>query len=456
MNKSMITSSALGLIFFITVGCSQHLTNGTSPQLTRDDAYLYAKKGHEHKVSFQGLYRSEYSQLSELENRNLTQEILHMTPFLFGPLTYRSIGGVQKGERVQPLIESAYIEAGRVVVPFNYKGTWLIQRDNLENLQLPFPYSLTDIEQSDWKTCTETDSADHSTWSFLWYFWDPTRAGCTNKLGQEYQIIDIAIKEETVQTTNTYPEYQNMIHLVNGIPTFEMTFAFGYVDDSNASNPFKDSDYGVQQFQSFYRQLKTQLLPLGFKETPLLQSDYTVGNKKIGSLFSGTKNGTVVKISVVAAAGVDQMDLFATSYAQKHQGFFGWFGHSRVGAGFDAQMMRNKLRFHPDRYSIVSDYQLIYWAGCNSYSYYTLPFFEMKSELDPQKDPAGTKHLDIISNTLPSLFAFNAPNANIVFQALFNWEQPSSYQKIVDALESFASGWNTDVMVNVLGDEDNN
>ena len=44
-----------------------------------------------------------------------------------------------------------------------------------------------------------------------------------------------------------------------------------------------------------------------------------------------------IVINVVAAAGIDQMELFARSFAHDHDGFFGWFGHSRVGSGFDAE-----------------------------------------------------------------------------------------------------------------------
>ena len=82
------------------------------------------------------------------------------------------------------------------------------------------------------------------------------RPGCTNKLGREYQNIEVFIDEETVQTKKTFPEYQKMIRLVNGVPTLEMTFAFGYVEDEESPDPFTDSDCGVEQFQLFYRKVK--------------------------------------------------------------------------------------------------------------------------------------------------------------------------------------------------------
>lgn len=135
------------------------------------------------------------------------------------------------------------------------------------------------------------------------------------------------------------------------------------------------------------------------------------------------------------------MDIFADSYAKKHEGFFGWFGHSRVGSGFDAEQFRRNVERHPETFSLSPDYQIIYWAGCNSYSYYTLPFFEMKAALNFEQDPNGTKKLDLISNALPSLFSFNAYNADVFLQALLNWKKPTSYQVLI--------------IVNVLGDEDN-
>lgn len=149
------------------------------------------------------------------------------------------------------------------------------------------------------------------------------------------------------------------------------------------------------------------------------------------------------------------MELFAQSYAHDHDGFFSWFGHSRVGSGFDAEQFDSMLKYNPEYYSLTSQYQLVYWAGCNSYSYYTQPFFKQKSKLDPANDPTGSKNLDIIANGLPSLFSFNADNAIILHKALLSWENTTSYQKIVTQLEKRAARSYYSVLVNILGDEDN-
>ncbi|MGZ3772041.1 MAG: hypothetical protein ACXVCR_19985, partial [Bdellovibrio sp.] len=265
------------------------------------------------------------------------------------------------------------------------------------------------------------------------------------------------IGHETEQTQISYPEYRRLIRDENGVPTLAMTFAFGYVQDSNSPDPFKDYDYGMTRFQEFYEQVKSQLLSLNFKEKAILQKDIIKGSGEtaIGSQFTGFQNGVRIRVSVVASAGIDQMDLFAHSFAKQHEGFFGWFGHSRVGSGFDADRFAYKLRNNPEEYSMSRDYQLIYWAGCNSYSYYTVPFFELKAKMNPDIDFNGTQNLDLISNALPSLFSFNDYNAGVLFKALMGWKNPTSYQSIIDDIENNAKSSGYEVMVNVLGDEDN-
>jgi hypothetical protein len=113
------------------------------------------------------------------------------------------------------------------------------------------------------------------------------------------------------------------------------------------------------------------------------------------------------------------------------------------------------VKYNSAFYSLSAQYQLIYWAGCNSYSYYTEPFFKQKAALETEPSLFGPKNLDIINNGLPSLFSFNAANAMITYNAIMNWENKTSYQSIVNQIENFARNNNYVVLVNVLGDEDN-
>ena len=113
------------------------------------------------------------------------------------------------------------------------------------------------------------------------------------------------------------------------------------------------------------------------------------------------------------------------------------------------------MRQNPDVFNITKNHQLIYWAGCNSYSYYTKPFFDFKVDIFNQ-DFKGTKGLDIISNGLPSYFSLNAKNAIVLARAFINYaDKKTSYQDIVNQIETQSNLNGIDVLVNVIGDEDN-
>lgn len=455
MQKVIKAKYVLGLVLMsFALGCAKKTE--TSSATSSNPFNLYSTVGSEHQVQFQAEYESDLTAVDQIDSYYATEQIKQTVNFLFGPLTNRQLAGIQKGVQIELNTEKAYLKDTHVMIPYVYKATWLIKKEALSSgLSLPVPYSIEKLQTPNWQQCTDNSSAEHSTWSFFWYFWDPSRYGCDHVVNQQYQQVDVQIGTETVATTKSFPEYKNLIHTVNGQPTLSMTFAFGYVEDNATPNPFKDSDEGMRQFQKFYAQAKKQLTALGYVETSISQKDITAGSIVIGSKFTGKKDGVQVIVSVIANGGVDQMDIFANSYAKNHDSFFGWFGHSRVGSGFDANQFQSNLRAHPDVLSVSPNYQMVYWAGCDSYSYYTLPFFKLKADLDPTADPKGTKKLDLISNGLPSLFSFNAYNANVLLTALLNWQKPTSYQTIVDSIENNASNSGSPVLVNVLGDEDN-
>lgn len=425
--------------------------------LTTPADQLYSTKGRELNVQFKADYRTAYSRIQDVNLARTMGNIQQTTQFLFGPLTRRQLAAPQKGEKIEILKNEMKLVDGQVHVPYVYSAVWLIHKDvaTENSLTLPVPLSIESLKTPKWRNCTESDP-EHGTWSFLWYFWDPSRYGCDHKVDSEYMMVSIQMGRSTPQTTTSYPEYKRMIRDRNGQKTLSMTFAFGYVKDHFHPKPFNDSDAGAREFQIFHSQVEKVLTNMGFSKEPVYRNEYGGSSREVlGSRFIGEIGHVQVRVSVVAAAGIDQMELFAHSYATLHEGFFGWFGHSRVGSGFDADRFAMLVKDEPQNYSMTSDYQLIYWAGCNSYSYYTLPFFEMKSDLSPLADPYGTKNLDLLSNGLPSYFSLNAKNADVVFKALISWQKPTSYQRIVDQIEKDSGAWGTSVLVNVLGDEDN-
>lgn len=426
---------------------------------------FYAAIANEFIIQFTAIYRTKFisldqvKKLTDWEKQKIeTSQVPETVSYVFGPATNREIGGPKRDQVIHVNWADAYMnEKDEVEIPYTYSGTWILHDSYKSSFQLPLPYNEKIVYSTDWKLCTDS-APDHQTRGFYWYFWDPKRSGCDHKEGVQFQTITMSISKQTIPTKVTYPQYEDLLKS-NGIQNnLQMTMAFGYVEDVASPEPLKDHDYGMLEFQKSVRKTRAALKPYSPVETAIRQGEYLgTSNPKlqIGVRFQGIKGGVKFTINLVAAAGIDQMEIFAKSFAHDHDGIFGWFGHSRVGSGFDANDFGRMLRNNPSYYSISDQYQLIYWGGCNSYSYYSLPFFKFKADIDPENDPNGTKKLDILGNGMPSLFAFNAFNAEVTMNTFMNWEARTSYQDMVDSLEGNAARYGVSVMVNILGDEDN-
>jgi len=423
---------------------------------------FYSPAGSENVVTFEHYYLTDLTNLGDVSEMSadergdyLDAHIEPLMKFLFGPSTRRGLGGPQRDEIITADWNNPTLVRGRVAIPFRYKGVWILGQDLAARGKwvMPVPVDYNGLFTPAWKRCTDWDP-DHATPSFLWYFWDPARGGCDHKKGIQYEDVTLFVGSATRNEPLSYPEYSRMIREVNGRRMLSMTVAFGYVKDRPDPNPDTDPDEGANEYRTFLRHARTWA---GWTETPILMREYEHSGRKntvVGRRFTAEKDGVQVTLNVVINAGLDQILLFGKSFAHDHDSFFAWMGHSRVGNGFDAAEFRRMLQWHPEYYSISRDYQLVYWGGCNSYSYYTLPFFKFKSEAFPE-DRFGTRGLDIIAHGLPSYFILNAVNAEAVTTAVLNWQERRSYQAIVQAIEGNGSYIGSTILAAVLGDEDN-
>lgn len=456
------------LVMPLVLGCSQS-QNSQNRIISPDSSQsgFYSTLGAENKVSFTAISRHQNMKVEDLKKMSpedvkyLESSILNGNlKFMFGPLTDSSLAGIKTNGYVKVDLSTARQVGDNVEVQYYYRGQWLVSeelRANIDTYKLPLPYDSTQLMTPKWKKCTDS-APEHQTQGFFWYFWDPKRWGCDHELGVHYQLVNLTLQVETKPQTETFPNYDQLAKSAGVENNLQGTFAFGYVSDQPDANPDQDSDYGMDEYRSFIRFMDAQAIQLKLEKVAITQKEYLnprYPDKVIGYKYSGLKNGVKLQIKVVTSADIDQMILFTQSYAHDHDGFFSWFGHSRVGSGFDAENVGRMIRNNPEYYSLTKQYQLIYWAGCNSYAYYTDTFFRQKAALDLTGDPNGTMNLDIINNGLPSLFSFNAQNAIISYNALINWENPTSYQSIVNQIEENAKDNGTLVLVNVLGDEDN-
>ncbi|MEQ1877877.1 MAG: hypothetical protein ABL958_14640 [Bdellovibrionia bacterium] len=422
---------------------------------------FHSYRGREHVVTFEHYFETDFTSDGEVAALTPAQRQaysqLNIKPvfkLLFGPSTHRSIGGPQRNEAIDVQWNQARLKEGRIILPTRYQGVWIVDREIASRGQfpLPVPVNFNKLFTPQWKRCTDS-APDHQSPTILWYYWDPSRPGCDHQAGVHYENATLKIGNATFNEVRSFPEYDRMTRSVETGKRLQVTIAFGYVQDLPNPNPERDTDPGVYEYRRFV-QFARGAMP-GAEEEPILQKEYEYASNPsliIGHRFTGLLNGVQTIVNVVAAAGVDHMYLFAKSFAHDHDGVFAWMGHSRVGTGFDSDRFLSIVRSNPQYYSITKNYQLVYWGGCNSYSYYTIPFFQFKAS---PEDPNGTRGLDIIAHGLPSYFSLNAPNAATLLRAVLRWPSRPSYQEIIRELENNGSAAGASLLAAVLGDEDN-
>ncbi|MGZ6289335.1 MAG: hypothetical protein ACXWQO_14200, partial [Bdellovibrionota bacterium] len=171
--------------------------------------------------------------------------------FLFGPLTNRGLASPQRGVELKIDWGSAALVGERVVLKYDYRSTWIVDKDVPESFNIPVPFNRNDLLTPRWKNCTDS-SPEHQTEWFYWYFWDPERTGCDHKQGVQYDVVTVRLGEETKNQSASYPEYNR---LLEG-DRFHLTFGFGYVEDPAAANPETDWDSGIREYQAFVKNVR--------------------------------------------------------------------------------------------------------------------------------------------------------------------------------------------------------
>jgi hypothetical protein len=432
-------------------------TAAAAPHLPGE--YLYSLAARERVVEFTAQYRMAGKKVRDLKSLTnvqkqafISRQMLPLFRYFFGPLSNRDLGSPLKMTSLDIDWAKAVDTPLGVILPYHYQGVWLLKQEVAlaGTFSLPVPINEEAVYSLMWKKCGDSEP-EHQVRNFYWYFWDPTREGCDQVESTQYQNVTVTAGAETANTVKTFPEYDRLI--AGGL---KMTLAFGYIEDLKSPDPDHDYDSGMDQYQNFLMRFRLRYPKL--KEEPVLQGEYRGAKTPgliIGHRFTGVLNGVNVSVQVVTNAGIDQMMLFAKSFAHDHDGLFGWFGHSRVGSGFDAENLRQIITTDPNYYSISLNYQLIYWAGCNSYSYYTAPFFKLKADAAMGADPNGTRNLDIIANGLPSLFTLNSGNGLLFTDQFLKWSERRSFQTLVDKIEQAANDVGSAVLAVVVGDEDN-
>lgn len=407
---------------------------------TLADSY-YAAKGNQVNVKLEAIYLANVK-LQDLQSQNIQarirKNILKTLTYLYGPTTNRQIGGISKVENVDIDFNNISIANNQMMIPYRYQAVWLISDKFIKKneFEISIPFNEEILITENWKKCTDHEPI-HQTQKLLWYYWDPQRNGCDHQLNVQYQNVAVHLVHQLAQDKSGRPDYQRLIQRTDG-QHLDMTFAFGYINKESEQNPDTSHDQGMYSYRELLKLLrKNKLIKKSFLETRINLNEYQGyqnKNQVIGTRFKGIKDGIPVTIKVVTASNIDQMELFAKSYLQDHDSTFAWFGHSRVGEGFAASQVLELMEKNKNTFLLSPDFQILYWGGCNGYSYFTTPFFRMKAEKFSNNDH-DRSNLNIISNALPTIENLSGRNAMSFFESIFYWEKSKSYKGIIDDLE---------------------
>jgi hypothetical protein len=287
----------------------------------------------------------------------------------------------------------------------------------------------------------------------FWYFWDPQQKKCP--LADDNQKV-LRITGELKLLPNSverYPDYNALYGDNDNGKVLEISLLLGYVDDipNNKIGHTKDTTY--KNFKVITKELKD----MGFTE--LTGKDHYKDNFKITSGGNETKGANFLREYASVIHTDDgrkvhvhvQVLLADTAIASRDNTFHYYLvpafenadvliydGHSGLGGNLD---LGSLPKVHFD----LNKYQIFFFNGCSSYSYYNGMFFQAKH---------GSKNLDIVNSGLETSSDSTAPNA-LAFMKYIIRGDLKSYRRILTALEKSNGEDNGTYLTGVSGEDDN-
>ena len=267
-----------------------------------------------------------------------------------------------------------------------------------------------------------------------WYFWNPFQDKCPykDKL-RDYANGVTAHLKALPSKTKSFPEYD----LLNQDGKITITYVIGI--ESN----FEKQDYGRKNYEEA---LKT-FTGLGFKVVDQSQ--------KWARKLERRSNNQVVTINLSFRDQESEEFMQDAADGMRKSDVFIYNGHSGLGGFLSLE------RFHDEisrRFQLPKDkYQIYFFNGCSSYSYYNKEFIDMKRsaaeiEADPENLKDKSKYLDIVTNGIEASFGLGISSDMALIRAVIDGKRPS-WQDIVQ--EMYDADHELSALAMVNGDGDN-
>ncbi len=266
----------------------------------------------------------------------------------------------------------------------------------------------------------------------MWYYYRPGRSGCDL---DGVDVIDAVatVSPSPTQTTGKYPEYDMIWE--DGV--LNVVAVFGKYEDGATSG-----DAGVSAYQRFHSDLSRKLQDQVVVVTPDgLPSTVGVDHPEIS--YEATLDAdhkvvvTAMLVDNIRTAGPE----FDARYAElsKTADLLAYNGHAGLGANIKAMARKGSW--------VQGQYVVVFMNGCDTYAYVDTALFDAHAAVNPD-DPAGTKHVDIVTNAMPSFFRSMAEATLAIVDGFLDHAEPQTYEQIFRDVDSSQ-------VILVSGEEDN-
>lgn len=266
----------------------------------------------------------------------------------------------------------------------------------------------------------------------MWYYYRPERSGCDIADADVVRFTaDVSVSD--INTTGKYPEY----HKVWEDDALHVLAVFGKYEDGATTA----SDAGIAAYNKFNKAVKAQL-GSGVVSTPTtVPSSPGVGTPDI-TWEKTLPDGKKVKVTALLVDNVREGGAaFEARYAELSgpADFIVYNGHAGLGANI--RKLARMGEWEEGQYTIV------FMNGCDTYAYVDSALADARAEINAD-DPTGTKHLDMMTNGMPSFFADMSDATMAVFRGLLSYDDPMTYEQIMANIAS-------EEVVLVSGEQDN-
>ena len=280
--------------------------------------------------------------------------------------------------------------------------------------------------------CVDRGAHDVDSGSF-WYYYRPGRSGCSLEASDIVSTTATLTASDT-QTTGKYPEYDKV--WADGV--LEVVAIFGKYEDDATSN----GDAGISAYNQFVRTMKSELGGMQLETSPET-IPYNPGVDIADITFTArTASGDQV---VVTALLVDNIRTTSAAFDARYEelskkaDLIAYNGHA--GLGSNVRALARKGRFVADQYVMV------FMNGCDTFAYVDNALWKKMAELNPD-DPKGTRHMDVITNAMPSYFRSMSKATTVLIQGLLSRDEPQTYEAMFRRIDSSQ-------VILVSGEEDN-